>query len=86
MAGAGVLPGRAAAEAARQGWRVVALAFDEAAGLDAHAERVVAISRSLGDPIVNVHVDGLELPRPVIEPSGWISTTLRPLAISSSMK
>lgn len=41
MAGAGVLPGRAAAEAARQGWRVVALAFDEAAGLEAHAERVV---------------------------------------------
>ena len=41
MAGAGVLPGRAAAEAARQGWRVVALAFDETAGLDAHAERVV---------------------------------------------
>jgi DUF1009 family protein len=41
MAGAGVLPGRAAAEAARQGWRVVALAFDEAAGLDAHVERVV---------------------------------------------
>lgn len=41
MAGAGVLPGRAAAEAARQGWRVVALAFDEAAALDAHAERVV---------------------------------------------
>ncbi len=41
MAGAGVLPGRVAAEAARQGWRVVALAFDEAAGLDAHAERVV---------------------------------------------
>jgi len=44
MAGAGVLPGRAAAEAARQGWRVVALAFDEAAGLDAHAERVVPSS------------------------------------------
>ena len=42
MAGAGVLPGRAAAEAVRQGWRVIALAFDEAAGLDVHAERVVA--------------------------------------------
>jgi DUF1009 family protein len=41
MAGAGVLPGRAAAEASRQGWRVVALAFDQAAGLDVHAERVV---------------------------------------------
>lgn len=41
MAGAGVLPGRAAAEAVRQGWRVVALAFDQAAGLDVHAERVV---------------------------------------------
>jgi len=56
MAGAGVLPGRAAAEAGRQGWRVVALAFDEAAGLDAHAERVVpsaltdiqAVLRTLG--------------------------------------
>lgn len=44
MAGAGVLPGRAAADAARQGWRVVALAFDEAAGLEAHAERVVPSS------------------------------------------
>ncbi len=41
MAGAGVLPGRAAAEAVLQGWRVVAFAFDEAAGLDANAERVV---------------------------------------------
>jgi DUF1009 family protein len=41
MAGAGVLPGRAAAEAVRQGWRVVALAFDQAASLDVHAERVV---------------------------------------------
>src|ERR1700682_4722803 len=41
MAGAGVFPGRAAAEAARQGWRVIALAFDEAAGLGTHAERVV---------------------------------------------
>ena len=44
MAGAGVLPGRAAAEAARQGWRVVALSFDAAAGLDEHAERVVPCS------------------------------------------
>jgi len=44
MAGAGVLPGRAAAEAARQGWRVVALAFDQAAGLQKHVERVVPSS------------------------------------------
>jgi hypothetical protein len=41
MAGAGVLPGRAAAEAARQGWRVVAFAFDEAPGLLEHAEAVI---------------------------------------------
>ena len=41
MAGAGVLPGRAAAEAVRQGWRVIALAFDQAAGLEAHSEVVV---------------------------------------------
>ena len=33
MAGAGTLPGRAAAEARRQGWRVVAFAFEEAPGL-----------------------------------------------------
>jgi len=61
MAGAGVLPGRAAAEAARQGWHVVALAFDAAAGLEAHAERVVPCSltdlqgvvRALGDAKVS---------------------------------
>ncbi|HUG38596.1 MAG TPA: UDP-2,3-diacylglucosamine diphosphatase LpxI [Candidatus Limnocylindrales bacterium] len=37
MAGAGVLPARAAAEARRQGWGVVAFAFDEAPGLEAVA-------------------------------------------------
>jgi DUF1009 family protein len=64
MAGAGVLPGRAAAEAARQGWRVVALAFDEAADLDAHVERVVpsaltdiqAVLRTLADERVQAAV------------------------------
>jgi DUF1009 family protein len=33
MAGAGTLPGRAAAEAKRRGWRVVAFAFEDAPGL-----------------------------------------------------
>jgi DUF1009 family protein len=41
MAGAGVLPARAAAEAARQGWRVVAFAFDDTPGLAAAAAEVV---------------------------------------------
>lgn len=41
MAGAGVLPGRAAAEAKRQGWRVVAFAFDEAPGLAERADDLV---------------------------------------------
>jgi UDP-2,3-diacylglucosamine hydrolase len=41
MAGAGVLPGRAAAEARRQGWRVVAFAFEDAPGLEAEAAAVV---------------------------------------------
>jgi UDP-2,3-diacylglucosamine hydrolase len=41
MAGAGILPGRAAAEARRQGWRVVAFAFDDAPELVAAADRVV---------------------------------------------
>ena len=44
MAGAGVLPGQAAAEASRQGWRVVALTFDHASGLDPHVEAVVPSS------------------------------------------
>ena len=33
MAGAGIIPGRAAAEPRRQGWRVAAFAFEEAPGL-----------------------------------------------------
>jgi DUF1009 family protein len=41
MAGAGVLPGRAAAEERRQGWRVVAFAFEDAPGLADHADVVV---------------------------------------------
>ncbi|MBI2199859.1 MAG: UDP-2,3-diacylglucosamine diphosphatase LpxI [Candidatus Rokubacteria bacterium] len=41
MSGAGALPGRAAAEARRQGWRVVAFAFDDAPGLSESADLVV---------------------------------------------
>jgi DUF1009 family protein len=41
MAGAGVLPGRAAAEATRQGWRVVAFAFEEAPGLSEHSDALI---------------------------------------------
>ncbi|MGZ4430656.1 MAG: hypothetical protein ACXVYV_03315 [Gaiellales bacterium] len=36
-----------------------------------HIERVVAISRSLGDPVINVEVDGCELPRPVVVTVAW---------------
>ena len=41
MCGAGVLPARMAAEARRQGWRVVAFTFDDAAGLEAHVDRAI---------------------------------------------
>jgi DUF1009 family protein len=41
MAGAGALPGRAALEARRQGWQVVAFAFDQAPGLEEAAHQVV---------------------------------------------
>ncbi len=41
MAGAGALPGRVAAEAAREGWRVVAFAFGEAPELEATGHRVI---------------------------------------------
>jgi DUF1009 family protein len=41
MAGAGTLPGRAAAEAKRRGWRVVAFAFEDAPGLAEVADELV---------------------------------------------
>ena len=41
MCGAGVLPARMAAEARRQGWRVVAFTFGDAPGVERHAERMV---------------------------------------------
>jgi len=41
MAGAGTLPGRAAAEAKRRGWRVAAFAFEEAPGLAEAADDVI---------------------------------------------
>ncbi|MGH7418830.1 MAG: UDP-2,3-diacylglucosamine diphosphatase LpxI domain-containing protein, partial [Candidatus Rokuibacteriota bacterium] len=41
MAGAGTLPGRAAAEAKRRGWRVAAFAFAEAPGLAEAADDVI---------------------------------------------
>jgi hypothetical protein len=47
MAGGGSLPSRAAAEARRQGWRVVAFAFDVAPGLGDQAD--LLIPSELGD-------------------------------------
>lgn len=41
IAGAGPLPARMAAEARRQGWRIVAFAFKDAPGLEASADVVV---------------------------------------------
>jgi hypothetical protein len=44
MAGAGALPGRVAAEARRQGFRVVAFAFDRAEGLEGAAHEIIPSS------------------------------------------
>jgi hypothetical protein len=41
MAGAGTLPGRAAAEARRRGWRVAAFAFEDAPGLAEAADVLI---------------------------------------------
>ena len=41
MCGAGVLPARMAAEARRQGWRVIAFTFGDALGLDAHVDLTI---------------------------------------------
>jgi DUF1009 family protein len=46
IAGAGMLPARAAAEARRQGWRVVAFTFDDAPALDGEADTVIPSSIS----------------------------------------
>jgi hypothetical protein len=43
----------------------------EAFNRSEHVERVVSISRSLGDPVVNVTMDSLELPRPVKITIAW---------------
>jgi hypothetical protein len=43
----------------------------EAFNRSPHVERVVSISRSLGDPLVNVAVDGCELPRVVSICVAW---------------
>ncbi|HUF92384.1 MAG TPA: UDP-2,3-diacylglucosamine diphosphatase LpxI [Candidatus Limnocylindria bacterium] len=42
ICGAGVLPALMAEQARRQGWRVVAFAFPGAAGLEAHADAIIA--------------------------------------------
>jgi hypothetical protein len=43
----------------------------EAFNRSEHIERVVAISRSLGEPIVHVYVDGVDLPRAVRLVVAW---------------
>jgi hypothetical protein len=43
----------------------------EAFNRSEYVDRVVAISRSLGDPVVHVEVDGCELPRPVVITVAW---------------
>ena len=60
MCGAGVLPARMAAEARRQGWRVVAFRFGEAPGLDAVAD-VIVPSRitEVGPVLAAVQAEGL---------------------------
>jgi UDP-2,3-diacylglucosamine hydrolase len=51
ICGAGVLPARMAAEARRQGWRVVAFTFDEATVVEAHADIVVPSAISELGPV-----------------------------------
>ena len=52
MCGAGTLPARMADEARRQGWRVYAFAFDDAAAMAAHADRVVPASLDRLGPVL----------------------------------
>jgi hypothetical protein len=51
--------------------RHVRLLALEAFNRSDHLDRVIAIARSLGDPIVHVGLGGLELPRPVVITVTW---------------
>jgi DUF1009 family protein len=63
MCGAGALPARMAAEARRQGWRVVAFAFPGAAGLGALADVTVPTRIEAMAPVIEAlareHVTGV---------------------------
>jgi hypothetical protein len=54
MCGAGVLPALMAVQARRQGWRVVAFAFADAAGVMPHADRVVPSRLSELGPVLTL--------------------------------
>ena len=60
IAGAGQLPGRVAQEARRQGWRVVALVFGDAPGLDGAVDRLVPCRVSeIGSALEAIRHEGI---------------------------
>lgn len=60
IAGAGQLPGRVAREARRQGWRVVALVFGDAPGLDGAVDRLVPCRVSeIGTALEAIRQEGI---------------------------
>jgi DUF1009 family protein len=61
IAGAGQLPGRVAEEARRQGWRIVALVFGDAPGLDGAVDRLVPCRLSaLGVALETIRHEGIK--------------------------
>ena len=51
--------------------RHVRLLAMEAFNRSEHIDRIVAISRSLGEPVVHVSLGGIDLPRPVLVTVAW---------------
>jgi UDP-2,3-diacylglucosamine hydrolase len=76
MCGAGVLPARMAAQARRQGWRVVAFPFGDAPGLDAVADRTVPSRLSdLGPVLGTLAAEGVEAA--LFSGKFWLGDVLR---------
>jgi DUF1009 family protein len=76
ISGAGVLPARMAAEASRQGWRVVAFTFGDAPGVADHAARVVpARLTEIGPVLIAMTEEGIEAA--VFSGKFWLGDVLK---------
>jgi DUF1009 family protein len=76
ISGAGMLPARMAAEASRQGWRVVAFTFGDAPGVEVHAGRVIpGRLAEIGPVLAAMSQEGIEAA--VFSGKFWLGDVLK---------